>query len=286
MNKTKSILYILIFALTAALIVSFPLNQAKAYTCPGLDTDIICAAGGLANCDSDLDGYTDAEECAGITLPNENNTGDLTYNMDPTKQDLFLILVTAIDVNDNCSGEASLLPADLLYPSTNPQSLSGLGLTVHVIKNSQVTDQAVGVYQKAVTMIESCSTANPNVAGSAEPGLPTFGIDGKVFTYVIKNKIESACAGKTCYEGLEDGTKVERTAAELIEKHIVNTFNHETGHMLGLSINVDRKIGNHWKVGTGAELDQFVNCTTKGSSTTCYIPDVHPLPDIAGFRLK
>ena len=83
MNKTKSMQYVLMFALTVTLCLSFPLSQAKAYTCPGLETDIICADGGLANCDSDLDGYTDAEECTGITV------GGSIYSMDPTSRISF-----------------------------------------------------------------------------------------------------------------------------------------------------------------------------------------------------
>ncbi|MDH3330026.1 MAG: hypothetical protein OEM01_12400 [Desulfobulbaceae bacterium] len=303
MNKTKNIQYILVFALAVAVSLSFPLEDAKAYTCgDGSDAATICSDPVL-NCDSDADGYLDTEECgvAGweITLKDANDSNaTVTYSyagcatgldtcLDPTQKDLFLIIVPADDPdNESCPANTlSLLPADLLYPTAGPQPY-WLGLTVHTIKNSQVSGLTVGDFQKAVKMTEDCSTDDPDVAGDAIAGLPTLGVSGQVYSHVIQNKIISACAGKTCYEALSDGSKVTRTVDYLTQKHIVNTFNHELGHMMGLSVNIDRKIGNHWKVGTGAELDQFVDCTTKGSSTTCTIPDVHPGPDIAGFRLR
>jgi hypothetical protein len=304
MNKTKNIRYILVFALAATLSLTVSSKQTQAaYSCPGTDAGTICynADGPRSDCDSDADGYTDAQECTGITLPFgalEGDPGSVTYkygasftenNMDPTQKDLFLIIVDAEDPgNDECSGQSSLLPADLLYPSTNPESLLGLGLNVHVINDSQagpgqaITSGPDG--QNAVKMTESCSTADLDVAGEAIPGIPNRNaLSGTVFTYVIQTKINNACqSGFTCYDGdtLSD-------ADTLRIKHIINTFNHEVGHMLGLSVNIDRKVGNHWKVGTGNELDQFVDCSSNSRKRTasCSVPDTHGAPDIAGYRL-
>lgn len=287
MNMTKSIQYILMFALAVALCLSFPMNQANAYTCPGPDTNTICFDGGLASCDSDDDGYTDAEECAGITLPDATNTGDATISMDPTQKDLFLIVVPSDDpANTDCNGEVSLLPADLLYPSTDPPASLRLGLTVHIINNSQAgPGQSITAKQNAIKMTENCATANPDVAGEAIPGIPSRNaLSGAVFTHVIRDKINNVCQpGFACTDGFGNPT----TADALITKHIINTFNHEMGHMFGLSVNVTRKVVNHWPVGTGNVLDQFVECTsnTRKQSASCDVPDIQGMPDIAGIRL-
>ena len=57
--------------------------------------------------------------------------------------------------------------------------------------------------------------------------------------------------------------------------------------MIGLSVNIDRKVGNHWQVGTGNELDQFVDCSsnTRKKTASCEISDIHGVPDIDGFLL-
>ena len=286
MNTTKSLQYILLFILAVTLCLSFPLKDAKAYTCGASDADTICQAPEPA-CDSDNDGYWDDEECDGITLPDATNpSNSVTYTMDPTQQDLFLIIVPATDPsNTDCSDEASLLPADLLYPSTDPPTISRLGLTVHTLNVSQVDPtQFVGRDQRAIKMTEKCSTANPDVAGEAVRGLPTQGVYGAVFTYVIKDKIDTICPSN--YACTDNSSVVD--ADILQNRHIIHTFNHEMGHMMALSTNYDRKAGYHWPAGTGKELDQFVDCSvnTKKKKTTCYISDVHAQPDIDGFRLN
>lgn len=281
MKTIRYIQYILMIVLVVGVSLSLLSNQANAYTCPGLDTATICD-NPLATCDSDQDGYTDTEECVGITL------NGVSYLMDPTQKDLFLIVVDANDTdNDDCNGQDSLFPDDILYPSTDPPASLRLGLNVHVISNSMAgPGQSITASQNAVKMTENCSTADPDVAGEAIPGIPSRSpLSGSVFTYVIKNKIESACQpGFTCTD--ENGSLT--SAEEMTLKHIINTFNHELGHMMGLSVNIDRKVGNHWPVGTGNELDQFVDCSsnTRKGTAECEISDIHGVPDIAGVRLK
>ena len=102
MFTTRSMQLVFMFAMATVLSLSLPINLALAYSCPGTDAETICNDNPLANCDSDLDGYSDAEECNGITLPygaQESDSGSVTYKygatdpdlmMNPMKQDLYL----------------------------------------------------------------------------------------------------------------------------------------------------------------------------------------------------
>ena len=297
MNMTRNIRFCLMFGL--ALILSIFLSLKTAHACP--DTAYPPSASDICNqvtsgdgCDTDRDGYSDYDECSGFTLPKNSSTPVEKYSylacqanvdncMNPAQKDLFLIIVSADDQdNGECQGEISLLPEELLKPSTNSPSFFGLGLTVHIIDKNLAPNQMITSSQYAVKMVESCSTADPQVAGETPVGFPTMGLSGTIYTYVIKEKILGPDEEFTTF--YDWGSEIDGDL--LVTKHIVNTFNHELAHTMSLSVNWDRKIFEHWPAGTGVELDQFVECTSRKGITKCYVSVNHAPLDINGFRLK
>src|SRR5439155_11556423 len=111
--------------------------------------------------DFDNDGFTDAQECAGITLfdktpfPGVVSGQPRAGRLDPNTKDVFVILVRATPT--------SLIPTTVPYQFISAsQSAGGLGLFVHEISKTQAAaDRTVtGVLgsQKAARLTESLDT--------------------------------------------------------------------------------------------------------------------------------
>ena len=113
--------------------------------------------------DTDKDGFTDYQECNGITLadgtffPGKSSQAAITVRLDPDTRDLFVILVPATP---------SSFPANPLEFVSKPVSQGGLGLNVHVITPAQAPNRVVSPStQKAVRVTESLDVSNPNLLG-------------------------------------------------------------------------------------------------------------------------
>jgi hypothetical protein len=220
--------------------------------------------------DSDGDGFTDAQECAGIdlNLGSYLNTGTTTVPIhvatNPNLKDVFVI------VSQSASG--SLLPANFnpyapaTYYGVSFNGVAALGLNVHVVTADQVgPDRTISSVspQKAVSIAESLDI-NGTILGNCQWGTPD-GFDGcVVFTQRVKNFIDSTCNGA-------GDTTTDRNAVFMA--YITESFIHETGHSLGgLTSDYNSRFGGyHYKPGSGVVMEQSVTYSTKGGKCTFYI---------------
>lgn len=218
--------------------------------------------------DTDKDGFTDYQECNGITLadgtsfPGKSSQAAITVRLDPDTRDLFVILVPATP---------SSFPANPLEFVSKPVSQGGLGLNVHVITPAQAPNRVVSPStQKAVRVTESLDVSNPNLLGISSPGTPN-GLDlATVYTQRIKNSFTSIL-----------GTTPSQ---DLIDLYIKHTIAHEIGHMVGpLAPTGSSSYGGyHYKSGTNVIMDQSVYY--KG--TTFYIGTTYTSKDQTKTILK
>jgi hypothetical protein len=248
--------------------------------------------------DSDLDGFTDYQECNGITLgdgssfagknsinPATSSAYDRANRLDPDTKDVFVILVPAT------GGYFQSLTNPLQYIS-NPTSAGGLGITVHQIGTNQVlsgTLRNVTSTQEAVRVTESLDTSSTNPLGFSNCGTPD-GLDfSTVYTQRIINFIKSVCgsnfaAGNT---NCADNSVPPLTGTALLNKYIMHTIDHEVGHVLGpLAPVYNAKIGYHYVTGTNVIMDQSVYYTSKGGKVTFYSGTTYTSADQSGVKFK
>ena len=231
-----------------------------AVTCPTIST-----------ADPDGDGFTDQQECDGITLANGSHFRGKSEGvsqglprdqyLDPDTKDLFVILVPA---------SPSKIPANPLEFVSNPQSQGGLGIAVHVIGPTQAdSNRYVTTTQKAVRVTESLDVSNLNILGMSSCGTPN-GLDlATVYTQRIENHVKSVNPA---------------ASPDFIATYIKHTIAHEVGHMVGpLAPKYTANYGGyHYKTGTKVILDQSVYY--KG--TTLYIGTSYTSADQSGVKLK
>lgn len=288
MKKRKGLRsWMCIMALAAALIgMSVLLSQAPVHA--GVD-----CSNASSTTDSDLDGFTDYQECNGITLgdntlfPGKNSGLARANRLDPDTEDLFVILVPA--------APTSYFPTNPLQYVSNPMSQGGLGITVHQISQTQVvagTDRNVTSTQKAVRVTESLDVTSPNVLGFSNTGTPD-GLDlATVYTQRIINFIKSVCGSSYGTSNCADSTGVYDNNSTgnlaLTQKYITHTINHEVGHMLGPLAPVYNANygGYHYKSGTNVIMDQSVYYTSKGGKVTFYSGTSYTSADQAKVKLK
>jgi hypothetical protein len=247
--------------------------------------------------DSDLDGFTDFEECNGIMLagnlfpgrtiinPATNSAYARADRLDPDTKDVFVILVQAD------GGYFRLLPNPLQYVS-NPVSQGGLGITVHQISKSQVLSGTVRnatSTQKAAMVTESLDAKSTNPLGFSNTGTPN-GLDlSTIYTQRINNFIKSACGSAYGTSNCADSSGVYDTTNNLALtlKYIQHTIDHEVGHVLGpLAPVYNAKIGYHYVSGTNVIMDQSVYYTSKGGKVTFYSGTTYTSADQSGVKLK
>jgi len=257
-----------------------------AVTCPTLSTG-----------DSDGDGFTDQQECEGLTLMNQTlfpgrQSGLPRANrLDPDTKDLFVILVPA---------STSKFPENPLEYVSRVLAEGGLAITLHTINDNQATlDRFVSSssQQKAIKIVESSNTSNLLVLGQAPVGAPnsfndTFD-EATIFTENIITNIAQKCGNRVNTLNCADTTGAYGQL--LIDKYIKHTIAHETGHMVILrylditratDFKIYSSIGNHYPDGTLVLLDQFVKTVDKSGKVTFYLGTVYTSPDQTRFRLK
>ena len=273
---------VVLFAFSIALgLLVLPTTQAQA-ACPPASL----------TADSDGDGLTDAEECAGITLPPGVALLDGTTLvpsclvapvprancLDPNTKDVFVIVVPA--------AAGTLLPSNLFgnvtFYNVAFNGLNDLGITVHRVTSTAgraVTARATGPQQNAVRLTESRDTSD-TILGVCNWGTPND-LDGCViYMQRIKNFIDSICDGA-------GDTTTDRTA--VLNAYAVHTALHETGHTLGgmTGIYSKRYGGNHYASGTGLIMEQSETYSTKNGVCSWNITNQWNLPtDAASVRLQ
>jgi hypothetical protein len=246
----SGVLAIVIFSLATVMLIAQP--QAYAVTCPTSST-----------ADYDSDGYTDTQECAGITLLDNSLVA-----LNPNLKDIFIILVPA---------NPSSFPANPLGYISASTADGGLAITTHTLSSAQAgANREITATQKAVRIGESLDTSTPNVLGLANYTNPNGSAIATIFTECIKNFVNSvyASAGATVPAGL-------------IDAYTRHTIAHETGHMLSLTTTYnDRFGGYHYKTGTNVIMDQSVYYTNKSGVVNFYIGTKYAATDQSGFKLK
>lgn len=247
-------------AFTAALIFSLVAGQASAQiTCSNASTG-----------DYDEDGFTDLQECAGITLldgtlfPGASDTTKARADrLDPNSKDLFVAYLRL------SSGHLGALPdpfKDQTFHGIEFKGLSGLGITVHQLVGVQIRiDRIVSLAsaQKAIQVVESLDT-NGKDLGLCQWGTP-LGLDGcTVFTQRAKTFINTTC------DSAKD-TTTDRNQVFLA--YATFLILHETGHSVGgLAAEYnDRFGGYHYKAGAAVVMEQAASYSTKGGKCTWFI---------------
>lgn len=232
----------------------------------------------VAGADSDGDGFTDAQECAGLDL--DLGTTRLRFErcglqpagadcVDPNRKDLFVIYRPV--------STGSLL-GGLPNPFGNNQflgirftGLSTLGIAVHQLTSAQAgSDRRVSSVsaQKAVRVSESLSDGTlSDPLGYCQFGTPQ-GLDGcTVYTRRITNFIASKCNGA-------NDTITDRNQVFLAYANYV--IIHETGHSVGgLAAKYSASFGGyHYSPTAGLVMSQAAQYSTQAGRCTWFIPSV------------
>jgi hypothetical protein len=237
--------------------------------------------------DTDKDGFTDYDECYGVTyagsgsiLGSQNCTySDTTKCLNPDKPDLFVIWVPA------AGGYF-----DTLYTMNPLEFISGgLGIVTHILAPNQAgadrtvcqscaipTDQSIR--QKAVRVTEDLDVSTLDVFGQSNDGGTPNDLDaGRVFTKRIHD-----------YLYILDGNN--EPPPDVVYRYMKHTIAHEIGHSIKLRAKYTRNYGGyHYKSGTGWVMDQAISCPRNGTSVDLNIGTQFAPEDRTGtsmFRLK
>jgi hypothetical protein len=235
--------------------------------------------------DSDGDGFSDYDECNGITFAGsgggtfpgyKSRTSDRSKYLDPNSKDLFVIMAPASGGYFNSLGTNRL---EYIYNSTNN---GGLGISTHEIDTTKAAaDRTVcktatnypctkptgqTYLERAVKVTESLDDGgtgvNRNILASSSSmhGTPNGTDLCMIYTVRIKNSLQGKCG---CTNILDascanccDNTGVCGT--NLFYKYIKHTIAHEIGHQIMLTKTNDPTWGWHYPEGTGVDLDYQV----------------------------
>lgn len=269
-NLKVILMLVAVVALALAILSSHAQAQVA---CPGTATD------------SDGDGFTDAQECAGITL-NLGTAAAVTFPVcasglasndparalcvDPNSKDLFVILVRATP---------SLIPSDPLKFISAPQAAGGLGIATHEISPNQAASDRKLVFGLSARAVKITESLNTDGTGLGESNQGMLLDDATVFTQRIVNLVNSVCAGTT--ECKDNATSF--TGQALIDHFIRNTTAHEgCGHPCDVAADYNARFGgNHYKAGTIVVMEQHVTYKKAGANVTWYISTTYPATDQA-----
>jgi len=268
---------ILLAFLGAAMMVTLVPARAEAVGCPATTP---------AGTDSDGDGFTDEQECAGIALnqgtarnvppfpscftSGVRNTLPRSACVHPDEPDLFVIVVPAAStlIPTNASNALNATPPPAFDQISKSRELGGLGIAIHQLTASQaksssdsndrrVTDVST---QKAVRVTEATDDlASGTVLGQATNGTPNT--TGKVVVWTLRilqhvNEVRAA-AGLAALTG---------TDATVVVPYIKQVIAHELGHVMGPLANVDSKTaqrygGKHYAPSDNVIMSQYVTNT-------------------------
>ena len=187
-------------------------------------TSTFACSQAAVNLDTDLDGFVDSDECAGLGgLTVCNGTTTRANCIDPNGRDVFVLMVPATGSN---------FPADPL--SLINQAVGGLNIGAHPVSANHVDSTrkliAANSSQKVVRVTESKLTGS-GILGVCEWGTPNGLDDCTVYTERAKGVAASMAL----------------PAADVI-KWVIN---HEAGHAMNLTRAEDPTIGHHEPAGSG-----------------------------------
>lgn len=259
MKRRKGLKLMMVMALITApsLVITVYLTQTPAHAA------VDCSSA-TASTDTDGDGFSDLDECNGITLAGTsggrypgfvNHPSGRNQYLDPNSKDLFVILVAA-------SGTTSHLPTDPFYFIYSPKAAPSYGLEIathQITINQAKTDRTVSLQstQKAVQVTESLnkpvdSQGNKILGSSASMhGTPNDKDTATIYTLNIEDHANIDIYGGTA-------------PSDFVLNYKRHTIAHEIAHSLMLTTKYDRKIGYHYASGTGVILDQQVYYSTSG----------------------
>lgn len=290
-------------ALLVVLGVGLQPGQAWAVVC----ADVLAAAD--TGADTDQDGFTDHQECSGITTI---GTSPVTFPwcggtladgtvpsrdrcVDPDSKDLFVILAPATSAPSLLppgpnGGDFNAFGQVMAYGITF-RGLSALGLAVHQLKpieaavNREVTGAVLNLpAPKAVKVTESLDVSG-TILGNCQWGTP-LGLDGcVVYTQRTKDFIASTCGSAT----IQTPGGAVSDAENVLRAYSTYLILHETGHSLGgLTAEYNSRFGGyHYKAGSALVMEQAVTYTVKGGKCTFYIsPEWNQTLDPPAVRLK
>jgi hypothetical protein len=240
----------------------------------------ICASPGTG--DTDGDGFTDAQECAGITTGDPQNAAGVRRFfarcgqqapgqecVDPNRKDVFVIY-RPTTTGSLLGGLPSPFGINT-FLGIRFTGLSALGINVHQLAPAEAfSDRRVTSVsaQKAVRVSESLSAgALTDPLGYCQFGTPQ-GLDGcTVYTQRITSFIASKC-------NAVNDTTTDRNQVFLAYSTYVML--HETGHSLGgLAAKYDTKFGGyHYSPTANLVMSQAAQYSTQAGRCTFYIPSV------------
>jgi hypothetical protein len=238
-----------------------------------VDCATVLAGGADSGADFDNDGFTDFQECAGITLADGSPVPSCVTSpappratcLHPNSKDLFIVYApapgTLLPVGFNAFSHASVY--DVTFTG-----LDALGVTVHQITPAQAgADRTVtsASPQKAIRVAESLDT-NGTILGNCQWGTPG-GLDGcVVYTRRIRNFITSTCGTNPILTPGGRSSNVD----EVFLAYVIHTFLHETGHTTGgMTATYNSSYGGyHYRCGAGTLMEQCVTYSTKGNKCT------------------
>ena len=297
LNKMTQ-LSLLVVAVAAGALLLAPAPAQAVVTCPTAST-----------ADLDLDGFTDTQECAGITtlgitplaVPSctAAQIADQVQRatcLDPNSKDLFVILVKAAGSNlDRYLGTAD--PLAVLRKTLDQR---GLGITVHQITNDQAvntptnttTDRRVvattsaTTFQKALRITENLATSQ-TATGVCTQGTPNKLDRCTVYSQKIVELVSRTCTGKTCALSPPGAALNADPVGNVIANYFQDTIAHELSHSLSLSPTYDSKLGgNHYVTGANTVMDQSVYYTNTATTATFFLPNVYAINDVDARAAK
>jgi hypothetical protein len=230
-----------------------------------------CAAGGSSLFDCDQDGYSDDEECNGLSVPAAAfdfpscTAAPGPDCLDPTVPDVFLLFEKASPSNFDALGISDEEAFAAVTGAT------GLPQRLHILDPATTTllpgqgGRAVTARQSAFLLRESTSspTGCPMTAslgftpgGGIAPSL-NQGKEGIVYTERIINHVECVYVDGGADPG---GADALQDKIEMIQ----HTTAHELTHNQRLAPeDVSRFGGHHYKTGSNCVMDQAVTYTTR-----------------------
>ncbi len=273
--------------------------------------------GGGSEADLDGDGFLDATEEAGITLPSGlvlAETGGRSLPpcdgvleealcVDPNRPDLFVIINRASPSNIPLPpyADATEDPLMILRGFINA---SGAPVVPHELLAERNAPREVADGQNAVVVNELLDT-DFGALGFAPTGVTPYSTTGEVSLYTerIKNEVDKLCSAATicdrngCYVypvnpcQNADGTVVGIPALQY--RYTQNVLAHETWHVCSLAPSDNTEvILYHFDPNTGWVMEQSIGAKGtigKGDSTatvTLYISETFNADSRAKYKLK
>lgn len=248
-----------------------------------------CAGGGSAIFDCDRDGYTDAEECNGLStsagasidFPScRVNPSAAPACLDPAVSDLFVRLEKA---TNSAYTELGISDAAAFAFITQPVSAGGLAMRVHVLPAGSVLPSAPqpnAITPRMAALLVREVRGTPSACPITSPlGLinGSSSVNGAALAQVFTQRIIDHVGCVYASAG-QSTTSAAATAHKI--RMIQHTTAHEATHANRLApASVDRYGGHHYKTGSGCVMDQASTYSTKGGKVSFSIPAVFCGPD-------